>query len=101
MTKVALRGMAQRPLRTALTAIAIVLGVAMMSAAFTATDTMRAAADSLSTDAYNGTDAVVSAPVAFDSTNNSDIGGSQPIPASTLDRVKQVPGVGVAVGDIT
>ena len=100
MIRVALRGMVQRPLRTALTAIAIVLGVAMMSAAFTATDTMRAAANSLSTDAYSGTDAVVSAPVAFDSTEG-DIGGTQPIPASTLERVKQVPGVGVAVGDIT
>jgi putative ABC transport system permease protein len=99
MIRVALRGMAQRPLRTVLTAIAIVLGVAMMSAAFTATDTMRSAADSLSTDAYKGTDAVVSAPVAFDS-SDGDIGGSQPIPASTLERVKQVPGVDVAVGDI-
>ena len=62
MIRVALRGLAARPLRTALTALAIVLGVAMVSGAFTLTDTMRGAADSLSDAAYDGTDAVVDAP---------------------------------------
>ena len=48
MIRLALRSLAARPLRTALTALAVVLGVAMVSAAFTITDTMRGAADSLS-----------------------------------------------------
>ena len=61
MTRVALKGLASRPLRTILTALAIVLGVGMVSAAFTLTDTMRGAANSLSSAAYDGTDAVVSA----------------------------------------
>ena len=100
MTRLALRGLVQRPLRTALTALAIVLGVAMVSAAFTVTDTMRSAADSLSTAAYKGTDAVVTAPVAFGNSIDSNIGGAQPIPASALARVRAVPGVGVATGDI-
>ena len=65
MTRVALKGMASRPLRTFLTTLAIVLGVAMVSAAFTLTDTMRGAANSLSSAAYDGTDAVVSARTAF------------------------------------
>ena len=65
MVKVALRGMATRRLRTALTALAIVLGVGMVAAAFTVGDTMRQGADSLSASAYDGTDAVVSAPSAF------------------------------------
>jgi putative ABC transport system permease protein len=95
--KVALRGMATRRLRTALTALAIVLGVAMIAAAFTVGDTMRQAADSLSTSAYKGTDAVVSAPSAF---KTDTVGGTDTIPASTLERVKSVPGVGVATGDI-
>ena len=58
MTRVALKGMASRPLRTFLTTLAIVLGVGMVSAAFTLTDTMRGAANSLSSAAYDGTDAV-------------------------------------------
>jgi len=48
MTRVALKGLASRPVRTLLTTLAIVLGVGMVSAAFTLTDTMRGAADSLS-----------------------------------------------------
>src|SRR3954466_1688416 len=98
MVKVALRGMVTRKLRTALTALAIVLGVAMIAAAFTVGDTMRQAADSLSSSAYKGTDAVVSAPSAFKTDN---VGGTDTVPASTLDRVRSVPGVGVAAGDIT
>ena len=35
MTRVALKGLASRPVRTLLTALAIVLGVGMISAAFT------------------------------------------------------------------
>ena len=89
--------MATRRLRTALTALAIVLGVAMIAAAFTVGDTMRQAADSLSTSAYKGTDAVVSAPSAF---KTDSVGGTDTIPASTLDRVRSVPGVGVATGDV-
>ena len=65
MIKVALKGLAARRLRTALTALAIVLGVAMVSGAFTITDTMRGAADSLGKAAYDGTDAVVVADSAF------------------------------------
>ena len=66
MTRVALKGMKTRRLRTALTALAIVLGVAMVSGAYTLTDTMRGAADSLSDASYQGTAAVVSAKTAFE-----------------------------------
>jgi putative ABC transport system permease protein len=97
LVKVALRGMNTRRLRTALTAFAIVLGVAMVAAAFTVGDTMRQGADSLSAAAYDGTDAVVSAPSAFQS---DVIGQADTIPAATLERVRSVPGVGVAAGDV-
>ena len=65
MKRVALKGLAARPVRTVLTTLAIVLGVAMVSGAFTLTDTMRNGADSLSSAAYDGTDAVVTAKTAF------------------------------------
>jgi len=70
----------------------------MVAAAFTVGDTMRQAADSLSTSAYKGTDAVVSAPSAFKT--DWGVGGTETIPASTLASVQAVPGVGVATGDI-
>src|SRR3712207_8705450 len=65
MTRLSLRSLAARPLRTALTTLAIVLGVALISGSLTLTDTQRKAADALSSASYDGTDAVVSAKTAF------------------------------------
>ena len=47
MRRVALKGLAWRKIRGVLTALAIVLGVAMVSGAFIVTDTMKKAADNL------------------------------------------------------
>ena len=54
MIGVALKGIAGRKLRAALTTLAIVLGVAMVSGTFVLTDTMEKAVDTLFTDAYTG-----------------------------------------------
>jgi putative ABC transport system permease protein len=99
MTRVALKGITTRRLRTVLTALAIVLGVAMVSGSYTLTDTMRGAADSLSSSAYDGTAAVVSAKTEFES--DSDFPVRSPVPASMLDQVRDVPGVHKAVGSIS
>src|SRR4051794_37578365 len=99
MIRLALRGMAQRRLRTFLTAMAVVLGVAMVSASFTVSNTMRKGADSLTASAYDGTDAVVTARSTI---KREDIQQSHPtLPASIVDRAKQIPGVAVATGDVT
>jgi putative ABC transport system permease protein len=101
MTRIALKSLAARRLRTALTALAVVLGVAMVSAAFTITDTMRGAADSLSSAAYDGTDAVVQARTAFE-VDAGDWTAERPtVDASVLDKVRAVPGVAVAAADVT
>ena len=100
MTRVALKGLASRPVRTLLTTLAIVLGVGMVTAAFTLTDTMRGAADSLSSAAYDGTDAVVTKRTAF-AVDSKDYTIQRPsIDASALETVRSVPQVGAAVGDI-
>ena len=65
MNRLALKSLAARPLRTALTTLAIVLGVALVAGALTLTDTQRRAADALSSASYDGTAAVVSAKTAF------------------------------------
>jgi putative ABC transport system permease protein len=99
--RVALKGLAGRPVRTLLTTLAIVLGVAMVSGAFTLTDTMRGGADSLSSASYDGTDAVVSGRTAFD-VDATDWGVQRPtVDEALLDRVRAAPGVAAAVGDIT
>ena len=101
MKTVALKGLRARPVRTILTTLAIVLGVAMVSGALTLTDTMRGGADGLTKAAYDGTDAVVAGKTAF-SVDSSDYTTKRPtIDASLLERVRSVPQVGAAVGDIS
>ena len=102
MIRVALKGLIARPVRTALTTLAIVVGVAFVCAAYTLTDTMRGAADQLSGRAYDGTAAVVVAHTAFRADQMSDVVAQAPtLPASLLQRVRATPGVQVATGDIT
>ena len=60
MTKVALRGLAGRKLRAALTALAIVLGVAMVSGTLVLTDAIDKAFKNIFTEQYAGTDAIIS-----------------------------------------
>ena len=59
MTGVALRGLLGRKLRATLTAIAIVLGVAMVSGTYILTDTIKAAFSTVFTRAYAHADAVI------------------------------------------
>ena len=88
MTRVVIKGLAARPLRTILSALAIVVGVAFVSAALTFTGAMRGAADSLSSAAYDGTDAVVTAKTAFEPGLDS-FAETPTIAAATLEQVRQ------------
>jgi putative ABC transport system permease protein len=101
MIRVALRGLAARPLRTVLTAVAIVLGVAMVAGAFTLTDTMRSAAGSLDRAAYGGTDAVVSSPQAFTAAGSDALSPHPTADPALIARIRALPGIAVAAGDVT
>ncbi len=100
MIGVALQAMAQRRLRTALTVLAIVVGVGMVCAALVLGDSMKKGADSLSASSYRGTDAVVSARTPF-AISSQQAGARPTISADVLGRVRALPEVGAAVGDIT
>ena len=99
MTKVALRGLAGRKLRAALTAIAIVLGVAMISGTYVLTDTIDKAFKTLFTESYAGTDAVVLGR-GLDISIDGEQPPSPPIAASLLETVRGVDGVALATGSI-
>ena len=60
MRRVALKGLAFRKVRALLTALAVVLGVAMVSGTYVLTDSIQRAFDGIFTESYAGTDAVVS-----------------------------------------
>ena len=60
MIKVALKGLAGRKVRALLTALAVVIGVSMVSGTLVLTDTMQKAFDGIFEESYEGTDAVIS-----------------------------------------
>jgi putative ABC transport system permease protein len=99
MIRVALRGLGGRKLRTVLTAIAIVLGVAMMSGAYVLTDTIDRAFNAIFVESYAGTDAVVSgedAGISFEGEQSQPA----PVPEDVLEQVRDVDGVEVAAGSV-
>ena len=98
MTRVALAGLLGRKLRTALTAIAIVLGVAMISGTFVLTDSIDKAFNSIFTEVRQGSDFVISGKAAT-STNSGSFAPT--LEASLLDKVKAVPGVAAAEGSVS
>jgi len=99
MLRFALKGLAGRKLRAALTALAIVLGVAMVSGTYVLTDTIDKAFSQIFDGAYEGTDVVVTgkgADISFQGTSTTD----PPIPASLLEEIRALPGVEVADGGV-
>ena len=96
MMSVALKGLAGRKVRAALTALAIVLGVAMVSGTYVLTDTIKAAFDQIFAGSYQNTAAVITGK----STVSFAQSGSPTVPESVLIKVKQLPGVETAAGQI-
>jgi putative ABC transport system permease protein len=100
VTTVALKGLLGRKLRAILTALAIVLGVAMISGTYILTDTIKAAFGTVFTTVYKNTDAVITAKSALgNNTNNNTLPPS--FPESLLAKVQKLPGVAEASGGIS
>ena len=99
MTRFALRGLLGRKLRTVLTALAIILGVAMVTGTFVLTDSITDAFNSIFSSTYKNTDAVITGKSAFNLTG--DNGTTDPsFDESLLPKVKALPTVGAAIGGV-
>src|SRR3954451_23581073 len=98
MIGVALKGLAGRKVRALLTALAVVIGISMVSGTFILTDTMQKSFNGLFTDAAANTDAVISGKEVV---KNSTSGSGITIPASMLDKVRALPQVAAAAGDVS
>jgi putative ABC transport system permease protein len=96
----ALRGLLGRKLRTILTALAIVLGVAMISGTYVLTDSISSAFDRIFTDIRKGSSAVITGKAAFHV--SGDNGASVPtFDESLLSKVRALPDTAVAEGSVT
>jgi putative ABC transport system permease protein len=99
MIRVALKGLWGRKLRTFLTAMAIVLGVAMISGTYILTDTITSSFTKVVDGSFEHADAVVTGKVAFKS-NESNTAATPAFPDIVLSVVKQLPDVAAAAGSI-
>ena len=98
MTTVALRGLWGRKLRSVLTALAIIIGVAMVSGTYILTDTINKGFDTVFTDSYANSDAVISGKEAFSTDNTTNaVGFSDDV----LTKVRRLPDVVDAVGSVS
>ena len=96
MTRLTIRGLLSHRLRSALTALAIILGVAMISGTLVLTNQITSAFDTIFSQAYQGTDVVLSKKPAF----NSDQSQAGPLPESIVGTVRGVSGVAKAEGQV-
>jgi ABC-type antimicrobial peptide transport system permease subunit len=100
MIRFAIRALIQRKLRTVLTALAIVLGVAMVSGTYVLTDSIGTAFDSIFGETYKNTDAAITGKSAI-SNNQSDTTTPATFNQDLLARVQVLPEVGAAIGSVS
>ena len=96
MTRAAIQGLLSRKLRTTLTALAVVFGVAMVSGTFVLTDTISHAFNSLFSTTYKNASAVISGRQIVKNSSS----GNATIPDSLLAKVRGVQGVAAAAGAV-
>ena len=96
MIDLTLRGLAERKLRSALTAIAVLLGVAMIAGTYVLTDQIRTGFEDLQNTTYSGVDVELSPKDAF----SSQFSTPRPLNEKLVDEVRGVPGVAKAEGTL-
>ena len=96
MIGLTLRGFGQRRLRSALTAIAVLLGVAMIAGTYVLTDQMRSGFTELTRTTYGGVDVEVAPKESF----TSQFSAGRPLSERLVDDIRAVPGVAKAEGDL-
>ncbi|WP_328519680.1 ABC transporter permease [Kribbella sp. NBC_00359] len=99
MIRFALQGLLARKLRTALTAIGVVLGVALISGTYVLTDSITSAFDSIFTENYKNTDAAITGKNAIDASQDGTV-TAPPFDAGLLTKVRELPEVGAAGGAV-
>ena len=96
MIGVALKGLSARKVRALLTALAVVIGVSMVSGTYILTDTMQKAFDGIFTSSYADTDAVIAGKEIVKGSTS----GTATVPESLLTKVRTLPEVAAAGGTI-
>jgi putative ABC transport system permease protein len=97
MIAVALKGLAGRKIRALLTALAVVIGVMMVSGTLVLTDTIQKGFDGVFTASYEQTDAVIAGKEIVKGSQS----GAATVPEALLTKVRALPEVAAAGGTIS
>lgn len=98
MTLVALRSLAARRLRTALTAIAVLLGVAMVAGTFIETDQITSAFERITEQSVSKIDVIAIPEESFSASFSAE---PQTLSVETERRIRRIEGVAAASGELT
>jgi putative ABC transport system permease protein len=101
MLAFALKGLAARRFRASLTALAIVVGVAMISGTYVLTDTINNGFNGIFTTSYKNADVVISGKAAFDTSSNENTVEPPTFSDSLLPKIRALPDVALAAGSVT
>ena len=96
MTRLALRGLAARKLRTSLTIVAVLLGVTMIAGTFVLTDTIQKAFDDIFSAQTKGADVIVSGRTQVE----TEFSQPRPLDEKVLQDIKRLPDVAQVAGQI-
>jgi putative ABC transport system permease protein len=100
MWRATIRGLFSRKVRLALTALAIVLGVAFVSGTYVLTDTLRQSFSRIFAETAANVDLVVRSAVPFDDDDGGAFTSRARMADSVVQQVRGVPGVAVAEGSL-
>ena len=98
MLRATLRSLLARKLRLLLSAMAVVLGVSFVSGALVLTDTLGRVFDDLFVSTSAKTDVEVRGQALFEGQSGT---ARQLVPSSELERIRALPGVAAATGDVS
>jgi putative ABC transport system permease protein len=101
MLRATLKSLLARKLRLVLSGLAVVLGVMFVSGAFVLTDTLGRSFDSVFATALSQTDVGIAAKPKVELSEFEGEEVQAPFPASTVDKVRAVPGVEKATGYVS
>src|SRR3954451_18415122 len=96
MATLVVRGLAARKMRAALTAMAVLLGVAMVAGSYVLTDTINSSFDQI----FSAGESKVDVEVTPHEVVKSESSAPPAFPDSYVDRVRRVDGVRLAAGNI-
>ena len=100
MIVVALKGLAARKFRASLIALAIVLGVAMISGTYVLTDTINNGFNTIFKTQYKNADVIISGKAAFSNGGNGNQIEAPTFPDTVLAKVRSLPDVAFAAGSV-